>query len=391
MPFNAKILLQVMEKRGVPPSMMCSHIKMSIARFDEALRGMRVPSERQIFAISDALGVPAYALFMDKFELNDPEVVDFRKKSPERFKPGLAAGKFDQIFRLQKYLADLFSLLNLDPPDSLTSAQPDENPEQFASNIANLLSIPELQTSAKTKAEFYAQLRSAVEDLGVHVLQDHNFPQEIDGFALHHKNFTSNLIFVNSIKRNHGAKSFTLAHELAHILGSRSAISDNYDNSNQVETFCNKFAASLLLPRSRFFQFVEKRLLSFNSYEEAINSADVIANHFKTSVSAALIRAAELGLSEPSYYSRFAQGFGDPAFPDSLKKQGGGGPEGPEPGIMDLATLGKRSVALISRALRENVTTEYEVFKKTGLSRKRIQGLLSIEKSKNIKVAGISG
>lgn len=390
MPFNAKILLQIMENRGVQQSTICSHLKMSMPRFEEALRGVRVPTERQIFAISDALAVPAYAFFMEEFELDEPEVVDFRKKSPERFKPGLAAGKFDQIFRLQAYLADLFDLLNLDPPDSLISAQPDENPEQFASSIANALSIQELQTSAKTKAEFYAMLRSAIEDLGVHVVQDHHLPQEIDGFALYHKNFTSNLIFVNSIKRNHGAKSFTLAHELAHILGSRSAVSDNYDNSNSVETFCNKFAAALLLPRSRFYQFVEKKHLSFESYEEAIESADLISNHFKTSVSAALIRAAELGLSNSSYYARFSQGFGTPNFPDSIKKQAGGGQDGPEPGLIDLATLGKRSVAIISRALKENVTTEYEVFKKTGLSRKRIKGLLSIEKSKHIKVVGVT-
>ncbi len=387
MPFNPAILNKVMDVRGVDATSLSETLKISKERFSEALRGDRIPTKNQIFKISSLLAVPAYAFFMSNFDIGHSEITDFRTRKPVRFKFGLYAGKFESIFRLRDYLAELYTRLDIDAPQALISEQPDENPEQFAATIAKLLSVHDLQKSSKTKKDFYNLLREKIEDLGVFVMQDHYLPDEIDGVALYHANFSSNMIYVNSSKRNHGAKSFTLAHELAHILGKRSAVSDNYKSRNEIERFCNRFAASLLIPRGMFFATVEQKRLTFSGYNEAIESAKVISSVFKTSISAALVRAIELGFAENQYYSTFATGFGSPEFPDTLKPRGGGGgEEGPEPGIIDLATFGKRAVAVINEALASNKTTEYEVFKKTGLSRRRISGLQSISAKKKLAI-----
>lgn len=387
MPFNPAVLNNLLDVRGIDADALSSSIKISKDRFIEAQRGERIPTKNQIFKIASLLAVPAYALFMESFEVRAPEIIDFRSKNPKPFKFGVNAEKFESILLLRDFLADLYNRLDLDAPDKLLSEQPDENPEQFAATIAKLLAIDRLQSNAKSKSEFYKLFREQVEDLGIFVMQDHYLPSDIDGLAVYHSNFTSNVIFVNSAKRNHGAKTFTLAHELAHILGKRSAIADNYKARNDIERFCNRFAASLLIPRDRFFSVVEQRKLSFDTYNNAVESAKAISNVFKTSVSAALVRAVEFGLAESGYYNTFAKGFGSPDFLDTLKPRGGGGSEeGPEPGIIDLATYGKRAVSVITEALNTNKTTDYEIFKKTGLSRRRINGLRSIAQKKEISI-----
>lgn len=389
MPFNPAVLNKILDDRGIDADTLSSSIKISKDRFIEALRGERVPTKNQILKIASLLAIPAYALFMESFAVRDPEIIDFRSKNPKPFKFGVNAGKFEALLLCRDFLADLYNRLDFDAPDALLSEQPDENPEQFAANIAKLISVDRLQSAAKSKSEFYKNFRDKIEDLGIFVMSDHYMAVDIDGFAVYHKNFSSNIIFVNSAKRNHGAKTFTLAHELAHILGKRSAVSDNYKARNDVERFCNRFAASLLIPRDRFFSVVEEKRLSFDTYSNAVSSATEISNVFKTSVSAALIRAVEFRLAESSYYRTFAMGFGSSDFPDAIKPNGGGGnSDGPEPGIIDLATYGKRAVAIITEALRANKTTDYEIFKNTGLSRRRINGLRSIAQKKELS-AGV--
>jgi Zn-dependent peptidase ImmA (M78 family) len=387
MPFNPTVLNKLLDARGIEVDALSSSIKISKDRFIEAQRGERIPTKNQIFKIASLLAVPAYALFMEDFEVRPSEIIDFRSKKPRPFKFGVNAAKFESILLFRDFLSDLYNRLDLDAPDQLLSEQPDENPEQFAATIAKLISIDRLQIESKSKAEFYRKFRERIEDLGIFVMQDHYLPDDIDGVAVYHAKFTSNIIFVNSAKRNHGAKTFTLAHEFAHILGKRSAIADNYKERNDVERFCNRFAASLLIPRDRFFSVVEKKRLYFDTYENAVASAREISSVFKTSVSAALVRAIEFGFAERHYYRTFAQGFGSPDFLDTLKPRGGGGnEEGPEPGIIDLAAYGKRAVALIADALNANKTTEYEVFKKTGLSRRRIDGLRVVAQKKELSI-----
>jgi Zn-dependent peptidase ImmA (M78 family) len=385
MPFQPRTLNYILEARGAS---LCSALKISADRFQEALAGDRIPTKNQIFGIAELLAVPAYAFFLEEFEFRKPELVDYRKRKPTIFKTGINSAKFEQIIRLRDFLSDLYVRLDIDAPQKLFSEQPNENPEQFAATIANLLGIEKIRNESKNNKEFYRLLRDRIEDLGVFVIQDHHIPTEIDGLAIYHGNFTSNLIGVNSSRRNHGAKTFTLAHELAHILGKRSAVTDNYKYNNEIETFCNRFAASLLMPRSSFLEAVRLRNLTFRTYEDAIDSSKALATLFKTSVSAALVRAIEFKYADASFYKTFASGFGTPDFLDTIKPQGGGSnPDGPEPGIVDLAMYGKRAVAVITTALTDNKTSAFEVFKQTGLSRKRILGLQAIAEKNFLKVS----
>jgi len=387
MPFYPSKLAYVIEARGVTPDEAAALGGISVSRFREALQGERVPTVRQICRLSDALAVPYYAWFSETYEVVDFPITDFRGTDPAPFRSGTHSKAILRNIRFRDFYADLFSRLDLPAPDRLSSIELDENPEQAAQSVRFALALDEFQFTEPNKKSFFNKLRSKIEELGVFVTQDHNISDEIDGFALFHNNFTANYIFVNSSKRNSGRKSFTIAHELAHIMGRRSAVSDDYRSDNEVELYCNRFAASLLLPRNALIEFVENNGLEFEKYEVAVDSAKSIANHFKVSISATLVRLHDVGMTSQNYFFEFIKDFGGDFHADSIKQTQGGGPaDGPDQGVIATAHLGQRAGALFAAALDRGVVTPLEIHERTGLSKSRIVGMARLARQREAKL-----
>lgn len=381
-------LTSIMSSRGVTIKEAAALGGISLKRYSEVIEGTRIPSIKQVKRLAENLAVPYYAFFSETFVVEDVPIVDFRKSKPEKFRPGALSKSIFRNIRIQQYFAELYKRIDIAAPNEIGSIDMDENPEQMAQSIRFQLGLDEFQTSSISKKEFYRELRKRIQKLGVFVLQDHNISDEIDGFSLFHENFSANLIFLNSSKRNSGRRAFTLAHELAHILGKRSAISNDYESDNEVEHYCNQFAASLLIPRNLLSSFVEERNLDFSIYESAISSARIAAGHFKSSISAVLVRANQIGLSPQNYYFEFAKSFGEPDHLDTvrLEQQRGGPKEGPDQGLIAAAYLGERGAALIAKAIEGGQTTPLEVCEQIGLSKKRVEGLVRLAKSQGLEL-----
>jgi Zn-dependent peptidase ImmA (M78 family) len=370
--------------RGLNAAEASNAAGMSAKKLQSTLAGDNIPTKNQIIKLAERLAVPPHAFFVIDFDVPPSLIMDFRASESAALKYGKDTHRFQHVIDIRDFLATLYKRLDWDAPQSLYDFDANSNPEQFAASVNQTLQLNKLRQEAKDKAEFYKLFRSRVEDIGIYVIQDHNFSSEIDGFAIYHESFTSNLIFVNSIKRNHGAKSFTLAHELSHIFGKRSAITNNYQYDNEIETFANDFAASLLIPRDELIDVISQHKFHFFEYNLAVSSATRLSNIFKTSVSAMLVRLAKLGYVDGGYPRQFIAGFGKDNFLDSQKPPGGGGKDGPEPGVIDLAYLGSRAVTVLTSALAQGLTTTFEIFEHTGLSKKRIDGLMTIAKEKSL-------
>ncbi len=102
-------------------------------------------------------------------------------------------------------------------------------------------------------------------------------------------------------------------------------ITNNYQYDNEIETFANDFAGSLLIPRDELIDVISQHKFHFFEYNLAVSSATRLSNIFKTSVSAMLVRLAKLGYVDGGYPRQFIVGLGKDNFLDLQKPPGGGG------------------------------------------------------------------
>jgi Zn-dependent peptidase ImmA (M78 family) len=142
--------------------------------------------------------------------------------------------------------------------------------------------------------------RDAVEEKGVFVFKNTFKQKAVSGFCLSDDTFP--LIYVNNSTAQ-TRQSFTILHELGHILLRTSGVTKRDDSyiaqlsgrSQLVEVFCNQFAGECLLPTSQIQQLRGK----FS--DEMIQE---IASDFKVSRQVVLTRLRGLGRVTQSYYDQ---------------------------------------------------------------------------------------
>ncbi len=133
---------------------------------------------------------------------------------------------------------------------------------ELAGGVRQYLGISiEKQFSFRSSEKAFKAWRHAVEETGVFSFKDTIKDKFISGFSLMHDQYP--IIFINN-SNAHTRQTFTLIHELGHILFGVSGVTDadesyiKYMNPQEqsLETRCNQFAAELLVPKNAFQQEV---------------------------------------------------------------------------------------------------------------------------------------
>lgn len=200
-------------------------------------------------------------------------------------------------------------------PVPLVELRDHESPELAAARVAEWLgwsSIQERRKRIKSKTQLFVALRGLIEDCGI---MTNVIPVDGDafrGFALHHDRVP--LIFVNASLKSPSARSFTLVHELAHLLRGVDKACDKRDLQSRTsdEAWCNRFAAAFLMPQGELTVYLEKHLKKTFIQSGDLDSVRRISNYFYCSWFSVAIRLKQLNLGDDALIAAVSGDFLDP-------------------------------------------------------------------------------
>jgi Zn-dependent peptidase ImmA (M78 family)/transcriptional regulator with XRE-family HTH domain len=102
-----------------------------------------------------------------------------------------------------------------------------------------------------------------------------------------------------------GAQAFTMAHELAHVVLSHSAVSDGLKGpgTNRIEQWCNDFAGAFLIPKPILVRDLDHLQINSPSIDDFRLKS--LAARYAVSRHAMLVRLVKLGYVRKEYYWGF--------------------------------------------------------------------------------------
>lgn len=323
------------------------------------------------------------ALFFLQAPPDEPKLADYRKlPKDERIKLTKTTVTAIRNARyLQSVAHELLKMQGIDPKPKIdASATLRSSPEIFAKSERKRLGFESKDTffskeARKPAREFYDALRRRIESLNIFVFQGSMPIHEVRGLTLSDK--YPRVIMINS-KDTVPAKIFSLLHEYGHILLQKDGmcipqdvLNQNDDDLQIVEAWCNKFAASVLMPQKEFLDELKNLQDKEEDLRKIVNS---LSSKFRASKQATVIRIKTLtkGTLSMHDYNRILNDLKKEHVKDASKKESKGGP-----GVVDICVSqkGKKFVSLVLESKRSKNITNSDVIDYLNLNLKHMQKL----------------
>ncbi|MCA4132629.1 ImmA/IrrE family metallo-endopeptidase [Arthrobacter sp. M4] len=257
----------------------------------------------------------------------------------------------------------------------LPSIPSNATPERAAAVVARWLQWGDVQERRRhitSKTQLFVAIREALEGHGI---MTNLLPVEGDalrGFTLHHDHVP--LVFVNSAVKHPAARSFTLLHELAHLLRGVDKACDKHDLQSRTseEAWCNRFAAAFLMSQPELTFYMGKYLKKGFIQDDDIDSVRRIAGYFFCSYYSVAIRLKQLGLASAGLVDAVSGSFEEPA-------QDGFARGGQTRVQKRLSAYGTGIARLFGEALQNAAVSEIEVRKSLNLkSQNELRNFLAL-------------
>jgi len=282
-------------------------------RFTNWLQGNVKPTLKQLETFAQATHTPIGYLFLDVPPIERIPIPDFRTVANKRIgrpSPDL----LDTIYicqQRQEWFRDYAVSSKQDQLPFVGAATTRSDVVKTASDIRGALDFSlERRRQTPTWTEALRQFIEQADRIGVLVMvngvvANNNYrkldPAEFRGFAL--SDVFAPLVFINGADTK-AAQMFTLAHELAHVWLGQSALSDidlASSNSNDVELWCNRVAAEVLVPLEAFSA-------AWRDGESFDVSLSRMARDFKVSTLVILRRMFDAGkISQDDFWERYRE------------------------------------------------------------------------------------
>ncbi|APT83820.1 ImmA/IrrE family metallo-endopeptidase [Corynebacterium aquilae] len=272
-----------------------NEVEKRFPRLSEWKSGARKPTLPQAKKIAEAARLPLGRLLLPVPTPDEIAIPDFRTVRNARIH-SIGANLREVIQTAEQRLgwyAEYAAESGIEPPEVLGIASPSATPEEAAESARKALGW---ECAGHPKGtDKVMDLVNRMEDNGLLVMRNsivgNSTARRLDvhefrGFTLREGSYA--LVFVNT-SDSKTAQLFSLAHELGHVAKAVPGLSGDQGKNNAVEQWCNKFAATLLIPEVA----IRKESFDADALEEQLAATAV---RFGVSKEALLWRLVELGL-----------------------------------------------------------------------------------------------
>jgi Zn-dependent peptidase ImmA (M78 family) len=271
------------------------------------------PSVPQLRKLSALFKRPLAVFYLPEAPAGFQVMRDLRRlpgTGPRRYSPALQI-EIRAANERRELALELASDLQQEIPTFALAATDTEDPEKVGSRIRSALGVtPELQLDWRDqhgRAGFNAW-RSRIEQAGVLVFQTTRFAsEEASGFAI-----AADSLPVIAVNRNDTLtrRTFSLLHELAHLMIHISGVSDLETDENRppedqrIEVFCNQIAAAALMPRETLL--AEQQVARHGARSTTWSDTEIseLAQRFNVSREALLRRLLTLDRTTNEFYEQ---------------------------------------------------------------------------------------
>lgn len=323
-------------------------------------------SMSQLEKLAQKTFTPIGYLFLAEPPEDRLPITDFRTGSVRRGYEAPSPNLLDTIYLCQfrqDWLSDHLRKKGEDLLDYVGSVDHKTEPASIAQKIRDQINYDiDTQMGQGSWGDVVRTFVKKIEDIGINVMRsgvvgNNNYRKldisEFRGFSLSDK--YAPLIFVNSTD-SPSAQMFTLAHELTHIwLGQSGVSSVDVVSGQEIERFCNKVAAELLVPAELF-----KKVWTVNG------NPNEVAKRFRVSTFVILIRAYESGLLGKDDFISLIDKERRGEF-RGVKKSSGGNFYNTQG-----TRLGKRFVRNVVSSTLTGITTYTEAFQLLGIKKSKV-------------------
>ncbi|MBX6330269.1 MAG: ImmA/IrrE family metallo-endopeptidase [Gemmatimonadaceae bacterium] len=265
-PIKPELLTWARERAGLPRKAL----ERKFPRLAAWEAGSAQPTLRQVERFARAVYVPVGYLFLPEPPVERLPIPDFRVGHGDRRPP--SPNLFDTIYMCQgrqEWYRDYALAAGEAERDFVGSLSLATPVAEAAGTIRDALGFDlEARRACPTWTEALRTFIAQAEEIGVLVMvsgvvynntRRRLDPAEFRGFAIADR--LAPLIFINGADTK-AAQMFTLAHELGHLWLGQSALTDATPASaadGDVETWCNRVAAELLVPEAVLAREIDHR------------------------------------------------------------------------------------------------------------------------------------
>lgn len=308
-PVKPDVLRWAVDEDGRAPDDLADALKVEPDLLRSWLSGEAAPTRGQVSSLARVLQRPRALFFLPRPPAAATLPASFRRPpgGSERQVSTAARRKVREARRVQHAVS---WALRDEPPVDIPFASLQDDPEQVASGAREWLGVTD-EEQAQWRDD-YAALRSwrgALEDRGCLVFVLEIGRDEVRGFSAWDDH--APLIVANLSGVSPAARSFTFAHELGHLITREdSACVEPGDGplpTADVERWCERFGAALLMPRTSVRALARERAI--HSEGADLDDVRAVIRRFRVSARAAALRLIDMGLAAPSLYRDVARVF----------------------------------------------------------------------------------